>query len=652
MNNIPDAILFKDVESRYIKVSKALLAAMAFKSEEEIIGKTDHDLFPAGLANTLRDEDESIISSRKPITDKTFEMPFPSGTKLWLSITKSPMFDSEGNITGIVGIARDISERKAAEERVEKSEMLFRKIWEHSFDGIYLLNGKGRIIMVNNSFCKLVGKPREELQGKNFEILFAKDFVASHDFDELKPFMVSVKSTKKRITLWNGVQIWLEASRAAIKIENQSPLILGIFKDITEYIKIKEAIESEKEELNVTLRSIHDGVISTDSSDKIILVNASVEKMLGWGNSELIGMSIINLFELLKADYNAYAGKNNFSTIFRMYHSNESIVSDTMEIITKEGQKKVILCGSADVSDANGKPRGFVYVLRDITEQVKIEMQLHLSQKLESIGQLAAGIAHEINTPMQYISDNAVFIKDAFSSIKQYLDYIEETLSASTMAEPEVRKIIDKKESMDIEYLRDEIFEEISQSQSGIERVSRIVLAMKNFAHPDLKEKAYSNLNKAIEVTALISKSEWKYVADLELELDSTLALVYCNIDELNQVILNMIINAAHAIKETTNGNNKGKITISTRSQENFADIIIADTGIGISPENLERIFDPFFTTKDVGKGTGQGLAIAHNIVVNRHKGAIYVDSVLGEGTTFTIQIPIEKKEDNKDEEE
>ncbi len=201
-----------------------------------------------------------------------------------------------------------------------------------------------------------------------------------------------------------------------------------------------------------------------------------------------------------------------------------------------------------------------------------------------------------------------------------------------------------KRTELDLDFLLGEIPTAISQTQSGIERVSKIVKAMKDFSHPGQKEKVMADLNRGIEVTSTISKNEWKYYADLELNLDESIPLVFCNIDEINQVVLNMIVNAAHAIQEKINktGNTeKGIIKISTSLENDSVLLEISDTGMGIPTDIRGKIFDPFFTTKEVGKGTGQGLAIAHNIIITNHKGSINVDSVNDKGTTFRIKIPV-----------
>jgi signal transduction histidine kinase len=195
-----------------------------------------------------------------------------------------------------------------------------------------------------------------------------------------------------------------------------------------------------------------------------------------------------------------------------------------------------------------------------------------------------------------------------------------------------------------ISFFADEVPNAIQEALDGIERVRKIVLAIREFSHPSDKEKKFADVNHGIETTILISKNTWKYCADLETDLDAGLPKIYCQIDEINQVVLNLIVNAAQAIQEKKEkpAVQKGKIIISTRKREDKVEITIQDSGNGIPPEIRARIFDPFFTTKGIGKGTGQGLSMAHNIIVQKHHGMIGVDSEVGQGTTFTIELPID----------
>lgn len=276
------------------------------------------------------------------------------------------------------------------------------------------------------------------------------------------------------------------------------------------------------------------------------------------------------------------------------------------------------------------------------------QTQLIQANKLESVGQLAAGIAHEINTPTQFIGSNIDFLGESFEGMQRLMHMLArqlehadgETLSFSkSMVQGLLVEI-------DWDYLEEEIPAAIKQSREGIKRISSIVQAMKEFSHPSSKEKVKHDINKLIETTVIVASNEWKYVADVHTDFDPGLPLVSSLADELGQVFLNILVNAVHAIETKMNagsGKEKGVITITTRPIGDMAEIRISDTGTGIPEEILSRVFDPFFTTKTVGKGTGQGLAIAHDVVSKKHGGTLRVESVLGEGATFVIRLPIEE---------
>jgi signal transduction histidine kinase len=279
----------------------------------------------------------------------------------------------------------------------------------------------------------------------------------------------------------------------------------------------------------------------------------------------------------------------------------------------------------------------------------KLELRLAQAQKLESIGELAAGIAHEINTPIQYVGDNTRFVKQACTGLNSVLECCQELLEAfdsDSDISTNAVKLRDTMKSADVDYLIEEIPTAINQTLEGVDRVANIVRAMKEFAHPGSTEMTLTDLANSIKNTIMVARNEWKYVANLETVFDSALPKVPCLPGELNQVLLNMIVNASHAIADSLGDSpsSKGTITMETRLEAPFAEIRISDTGSGISPENLDRIFTPFFTTKAAGKGTGQGLAIAHTVIVEKHGGTIRVESEVGVGTTFIIQIPLEAR--------
>jgi signal transduction histidine kinase len=270
----------------------------------------------------------------------------------------------------------------------------------------------------------------------------------------------------------------------------------------------------------------------------------------------------------------------------------------------------------------------------DVTRISSLERQLNQANRLEAIGQLAAGIAHEINTPIQFVSDNTRFVEQSFS---QLLSTVTKLRDAIADLDPD----------LDLDFLIEEVPTALTESLEGLGRVAQIVRAMKDFSHPG-HGRGDVDVNRAVESTVQVARNEWKYHAELTLDLGADVGLVPCYEGELKQVILNLIVNSAHAIQAASAGRDGGlgHITVRTARTPDDIRITIADDGIGMDQATQQRIFDPFFTTKEVGKGTGQGLSMAYATIVQKHGGAIHVESSPGAGAEFTISIPAHAADD------
>ncbi len=305
---------------------------------------------------------------------------------------------------------------------------------------------------------------------------------------------------------------------------------------------------------------------------------------------------------------------------------------------------------SCEQSDSTGQHKVLRGMMLDVTEQRRLENDLAQAQKLESVGRLAAGVAHEINTPVQFVSDSVHFVREAMDDLAEIVDKYR-NLRAATLNEsgsaPDVvaaaKAAEEAEDDADLDYILENAPVALDRARDGLGRVAAIVRSMKEFAHPDRKEMATADLNQAIRSTLVIASNEYKYVAEVETGFDPALPHVNCYAGEVNQVVLNLIVNAAHAIGDVVKeqGGGKGKIRVATRVVDDCVEIAISDTGKGIPPEVRSRIFDPFFTTKEVGKGTGQGLAIARSVIVEKHGGTLHFETEVGKGTTFYIRLPI-----------
>jgi PAS domain S-box-containing protein len=312
------------------------------------------------------------------------------------------------------------------------------------------------------------------------------------------------------------------------------------------------------------------------------------------------------------------------------------------KIVRKDGKKLSVLHSGHPI-EVGGATHSLC-IFFDITRRRALEADLNRARKLEAVGQLAAGIAHEINTPAQFVGDNVQFLSTAFADMLALTTSYREAI-AKVAADPVYAHLAEEvqtaEEGADLAYIEQNAPAACDRAHEGIARIAAIVGAMKEFAHPDQREKTPADLNRALGTTLVIARNEYKYVADVETDLGDIPA-VLCHVGDMNQVFLNLLVNAAHAISDVVKGSGaKGKIRVRTRQDDNRVCIEISDTGCGI-PEALgERIYDPFFTTKEVGRGSGQGLAIARSIVVDKHGGLLSYDSEVGQGTTFRILLPI-----------
>jgi PAS domain S-box-containing protein len=414
-----------------------------------------------------------------------------------------------------------------------------------------------------------------------------------------------------------------------------------LFSDMTSLYTAKMQVEQGKEQLQNLIDNIFDAVITINQAGRILSFSSRAEEMFGHQAYEVLGKN----FGLL------ISGQKDGKDFLNDLKNGQGKSGRRRE---EEGRRKDGTVFPIEISANEMTSDGehiFSALLRDITERKhaekeknNLEVQLRHAQKLEAIGQLAAGIAHEINTPTQYVGDNTYFLQQAFKDLDQVLKAYQEVVRAAQdgRPSPEILAHIETRKTH-VSYLLEEIPSAITQSLEGIKRISNIVRAMKDFSHPGREEKVDVDLNQAIQSTITVCRNEWKYVAEMETDFDPDLPRVSCLPGEINQVILNLVINGAHAISDVLkkDGGSKGKIRITTRRDGDRVEIRIQDTGAGIPEEVRPRIFEPFFTTKEVGKGTGQGLSICHTAIVRNHGGTIDFESEVGKGTTFIVRIPM-----------
>jgi PAS domain S-box-containing protein len=410
-------------------------------------------------------------------------------------------------------------------------------------------------------------------------------------------------------------------------------------QEIADRIRIETALRDSQHRIQAITDNLFEGVLVVDLDGLVTFSNRSAAALLG-GNADdhLTDKHIDTVFTLVEGKQ---ALTFNDSPFRHVAETGQVHQDDEAVLQTPSGRPLVVALACSPLIDA-GKRMGAIISFRDIQAIKKAQQEALQASKLASVGQLAAGIAHEINTPTQYIGDNLRFVGDALAVVAPLLARCRALMEGDGASADltQMREVWQAFEAADIDYLMQELPVAIGQSLEGVGQVSRIVLAMKEFSHPGEREKVAVNLNRAVENTLAVSRNEWKHVAEIDLDLDAGLPDIVCMPGEINQVLLNLIVNASHAIQRAKPAG-KGRIAIATRRRGDVVDIVVADNGTGMSDEVKERIFDPFFTTKGVGMGTGQGLAICRDVVVNKHRGRIEVDSEEGRGATFTVTLPI-----------
>ena len=498
---------------------------------------------------------------------------------------------------------------------------------EHSPQPILRFNEDGVLSIANPSAINLLGSILEE--NTHISTLFP-NFTHSHIDRTIEQNDITIQT----------VDLEDAHYQATIKGVSEFRFINVYFNDITDLLRIKNEIAADKQRTDELIQSISSILIGLDKDGRVMRMNSVAESVFGLQFKELQNRHL--------DECPFYWSLGTFELICAMLEEDKSVVVEDGMFTDISGREGFMDVTVTKILAKEGATMGYLILARDITSRKQLELQLNQAQKLESIGQLAAGIAHEINTPIQFIGDNTHFLSSAFQRLDRVLELTDQVVKhhqEGYIPDELIDQLQQVSKKSKMAYMRSEIPNAIDESLKGLEQVASIVKGMKQFSHPGIGERKLTDINSCLNNTITVSRGEWKYVAELETDFAEDLPLVLCHSNEMNQVFLNMIINAAHAIEKKQQQGQKeiGKIIVQTTHDEEFVVIQISDTGTGIPKETLTKIFDPFFTTKEPGKGTGQGLAIAHS-VVTKHEGFITVDSKEGEGTTFSIRLPAKKE--------
>ncbi|GIF22374.1 PAS domain S-box-containing protein [Actinoplanes tereljensis] len=505
----------------------------------------------------------------------------------------------------------------------------------HMEDGVVIADTEGRIEWVNDAFTKLSGYTRAEATGRLRADLLGTDTLPLVDLAALAVGGSMVLPEFESRTK-DGRPCWMRVVLYRVTDDEGVVSLMAVERDITKRYNAEQAQQAAKnraealaDELSVE-KAVLTGVIS--SIPHLIYWKDAEGRYVGHNAAFLATRGLPAGSDLTGRTENEIGAADDLARLLsqleaRVLDTGEPIVDHHATVTGPDRTVRTVLMSALPQPVGDGRV-GVIGIGADVTRISALERQLNQTNRLEAIGQLAAGIAHEINTPIQFISDNTRFVEQSFTQLLNAVTQVREPIVA---VDPD----------LDLDFLVTEVPTAMTESLEGLARVAQIVRAMKDFSHPG-HGRGDVDLNRAVESTSQVARNEWKYHAELTLDLGADVGLVPCYEGELKQVILNLIVNSAHAVEAAASqrGGGLGHITVRTARAPDEIRIVVADDGIGMDDATQQRIYDPFFTTKEVGKGTGQGLSMAYATIVQKHGGTIHVRSSPGAGAEFTITIP------------
>jgi two-component system, NtrC family, sensor kinase len=585
----------------------------------------------------------------------------PDGSAVWVDLNLRSLLGADGEVAGFLVQGVDVSDRRLVQQSlIEATQEAHRLalVARVAPSAIIIADPTGRIDWVNDSFTRLSGYEPEEAIGRTRMELLHGPGVGSAELAEFhaKAVRGDPADGEFSLTAKDGRPYWAHVQVRPVVEDGEVVRLVGVEQDVSSRKQTEEALRAagtraerlaedlrrEKELLAGVISAVPQMVFWKDADHRYVGCNTAYLTFCGCSTladlqregprreSEADGQIAAVLDELEEAALSR----------------GEGVVDRQVTANDQDGVARMLLLSVLPLGEP-GAPQGVVGVAADITQVREMERQLSQTSRLESIGQLAAGIAHEINTPVQYLASNSRFLGEAITSliattceIDDLSRRVEPGDDDCAAARARMRELLD---ALDLPFLAEDVPNALAESREGLARLTQIVRAMKDYAHPGTHLEDI-DINQAVETTVQVCRNEWKYVADLRMELDPDAGALTCYPGELKQVILNIVVNAAQALadqREAGAGRGLGTIVVSTRRTPEELVITIADDGPGIPESIRARVFDPFFTTKGIGKGTGQGLSLARSVVVGKHHGRIAVTSTPGQGARFTIGLPL-----------
>jgi PAS domain S-box-containing protein len=592
LEEMGDGYFETDLAGNVTFVNDAIVLHSGY-SREELIGMNYRALRPKGEAKAVFEAYNRVYKTGEPSRNIPTETVSKDGKHVFAETSAFPIRNDEGEIVGFRGIRRDITERKQAEEALKKSEERYRQLAENAGEAIFVVQD-GVIKFINPKGAELAGYSIQEMVSRPFvqfihpdDVGLVADRYARRIKGEAVPQIYEFRIVRK-----DGDSRWAELNAVTASWEN-GPAVLCFANDVTERKKTGEALRQSEERYRAMLEKMEDSYSEVDLSGNITFINSAACRHLGYSREELMGMS-----------YKSFTAADYIEPMFQIYNAvyrtgvpNKGF---RWKIVRKDGSHRLIDASGSPMRNDKGEIIGFSTVGRDVTERMKVEEQLIVTDRLASIGQLAAGIAHELNNPLTGVI--------GFSEL-----LLERDLPADVKAD-------------------------LGTVNQEARRAVNIVKGLLAFCHEQRIEKSLVDINSVIQAVLQLRSYEQR-VNNIEVTARFAVALppVMGNAAQLKQVFMNIIVNAEQAALEAHGG---GNLTILTKQVGDVVRASITDDGPGISADNMRQLFQPFFTTRDVGKGTGLGLSICHGIITE-HGGKIHAESEPGKGATFVVELPI-----------
>lgn len=646
IDNALDVITIVDAEGVIQYESPSAERILGYPSGARL-GRSYFDLIHADDLPRVISEISRTLE--RPERKATLEYRFRRGDGAWriMEGTAKNLL-SEPSVSGIVLNCREVTERKRAEEAQARLAAVLD--WTPNF--VCVADTHGRLLYTNRAMRQLIGLGAETPPDQLNLTDLHPQWVSDRLLHEAIPVAM-------REGVWSGETALLDSNGSEVPVlqailAHRTPgrgieYFSTIAHDITERKRSEEALRESDEIFRQIAENISETLWIFDlDQGKPIYVSPGYERI--WGRS------VESVYEDPAAFLACVAPADRQRVSRPTNVKNGRGRDEEFRIQQADGSPRWLRGRSFPIHDARGSVSRIVGLTEDITDRKRMESELRQAQRLEAIGHLAAGVAHEINTPIQYVGDNIRFLQEGFDELAELIAR-QQAVLAALESEPGHSELIgsfqQENRELDLEYILEEVPRAVAQSLEGVERVAEIVRAMKEFSHPGSTERMPLDLNRSIQSTLTVARSEWKYIAELVTEFDPDLPPIPCFPGEFNQALLNIIINACHAIADVVGDGTEGMgtLTIRTRRVEETVEIEIEDTGCGIPEEIRARVFDPFFTTKEVGRGTGQGLTLAHSVVVDKHGGSLHFETEAGRGTKFVIRLPLQDDRPGQNEE-